>query len=65
MRETAVERVLVHAARAAHESLTVRRGDLGLAGDVECVYGDGTLTVTEGVVTLPGDGPAITVWRIG
>ena len=65
VREAVGERVLVHATRASHESLTVRRGDLGLAGDVERLYGDGALTVADGMVTLPADGPAITVWRIG
>lgn len=64
-RETADERVLVHAARASHEPLTVGRGDLGLVGEAERLYGVGDVVVGSGQVTLPGDGPAFSVWRIG
>jgi alpha-glucosidase len=66
VRETAGERVLVHAARATHQPLRVRRGDLGLTGAAEQLYGDGSLAVDDDdtVVELPGDGPAFNVWRI-
>jgi len=63
VREVAEERVLVLAARAPHASLVVTRGDLGYAGAVECLYGDGELLVDSVEVTLPGHGPAFGVWR--
>ena len=43
VRETADETVLVHASRGPHEPLRIRRGDLGMAGDAERLYGDGDL----------------------
>ena len=65
VRETADERVLVQASRAPHAPLHVGRGDLGLVGDAESLYGDEQLIVADGDVTLPGGGPAFAVWRIG
>lgn len=64
VRETSDERVLVHASRAPHEPLTVGCGDLGVAGDVERLYGEGELSMTSGLVTLPAGGPSFGVWRV-
>lgn len=71
VRETADERLLVHAARSAHDALSIGRGDLGVAGEPVLLYGDGELALTTdshtgaAIVTLASDGPAFTVWRIG
>jgi alpha-glucosidase len=65
VRETAGERLLVHAARAPHEPLVVSAGDAGLTEAPEQLYGSGLLKFDAGRATLPGDGPAFSVWRIG
>lgn len=65
VRETPEERVLVHAARAPHEPLRVGGGDLGLSGRPEPLYGGRPLAVDGETVTMPGDGPAFNVWRLG
>jgi alpha-glucosidase len=69
VRETADERILVHASRAAHEPLTAGSADVGVTGEVECLYRDGEssrdIEMSGGVLTLAGDGPAFSVWRVG
>ena len=44
VRETADETVLVHASRGSHAPLRIGRGDLGMTGAAERLYGDGVLT---------------------
>jgi alpha-glucosidase len=64
VRETPDERVLVQAARGPHPPLSIGRGDLGAAASAERLYGDTDLVVDQATVTLPGDGPALGVWRL-
>jgi alpha-glucosidase len=64
VRETADETVLVHASRAGHAPLRIGRGDLGMTGAAEHLYGDGELITDGDAVILPGDGPGFDVWRI-
>jgi alpha-glucosidase len=63
LRETPTETVLIHARRAAGAPLTLR----GLpGGTAENLYGGaGALRVTGGSAELPGEGPAVQVWRMG
>lgn len=63
VREAAGERILVHAARASHDPVTMRAGDLGLGGGAERLYGEGALDVADGRVTLTAGAPAVTIWR--
>jgi alpha-glucosidase len=65
VRETAAERLLVHAAREAHEPLRAAAADVGVLAEPERLYGDGALTLGGGAVELGADGPAFSVWRIG
>jgi alpha-glucosidase len=64
VRETPDERVLVHAARGPHQPLSIGRGDLGATATAERLYGDGELVVDAATITLPGEGPALGVWRL-
>ncbi len=64
VRETADEAVLVHASRGSHTPLRIGRGDLGMTGAAERLFGDGVLTIDGDAVVLPGAGPAFNVWRI-
>ena len=64
VRETPDERVLVHATRGAHQPLSIGRGDLGATATAERLYGDGGLVIDAATVTLPGNGPALGVWRL-
>jgi len=66
LRESVHERLLVLAARAPHDPLTVPAALLGLDGEAETVYGGAPplRPGADGVVTLPGDGPAFQVWRL-
>ena len=59
MRETADETVLVLAARAPHEPLRIGRGDLGLTGTPERLYGDGELDVADGHRRPPRRRPGV------
>jgi alpha-glucosidase len=65
VRETAGERVLVYAARAAHEPLRSGAADVGVVGSPEQLYGDGALAVRGDAIELSADGPSFAVWRIG
>ena len=52
VRETADETVLVHAAAGGpHQPLRIGRGDLGMTGAAERLYGDGELTTDATTVT--------------
>jgi alpha-glucosidase len=64
VRETPDERVLVHAARAAHPPLSIGRGDLGATGAGERLYGDADLAVDAATVALTVGAPGVTVWRL-
>ena len=64
VRETAGERVLVHAARSAHEPLRLGTADVGVANGPDLLYGDGGLVHDGGTIELAGDGPSFSVWRI-
>jgi alpha-glucosidase len=65
VRETAGERILVHASRAPHESLHGSASDIGVTAVPELLYGEGVLTLADDAVSLAGAGPALSVWRIG
>ncbi|GAA3446154.1 alpha-amylase family glycosyl hydrolase [Planomonospora venezuelensis] len=61
LRERAGERLLVLAARAAHPPVRLPLGSAATA-----LYGEADLAPdAEGVLTLPADGPAFHVWRLG
>ncbi|MEM8904321.1 MAG: glycoside hydrolase family 13 protein [Actinomycetota bacterium] len=62
LRETADDRLLVLAARAPHRPVRLPIGPLG-AGSLEGLVGDDVVPV-DGLVELPGDGPAFHVWRL-
>ena len=66
VREHLDERVLVHAARSAHEPVVLDAGALGVGtSPVDALFGDHQLVVgDDGCVTLPADGPAAHVWRL-
>jgi alpha-glucosidase len=64
VRETPGERVLVHAARAAHPPLMIGRGDLGARRTGERLYGDAGLVVDGSTAALTAAGPGLTVWRV-
>ncbi|RBY83886.1 glycoside hydrolase family 13 protein [Geodermatophilus sp. TF02-6] len=66
LRESADERLLVLARRAAAPPLRVPADLLGLAGEAPNVSGGGApLRVRDGRdVVLPGDGPTFQVWRL-
>jgi alpha-glucosidase len=61
LRETADERMLVLARRAA--GTPVRLSGLG-AASAENVYGGATVPCVDGSVVLPADGPTLQVWTI-
>jgi alpha-glucosidase len=54
------ERLLCLAARAAHEPVRVALD----ARELEPLYGSAQVRADDGVVELPGDGPAFHVWRV-
>jgi alpha-glucosidase len=60
VRESEGERLLCLAARAAHEPVRVQLD----ARELEPLYGDARASVDDGIVELPGDGPAFHVWRV-
>ncbi len=62
LRETADERLLCLAARSAHPPVRLPLGALG-ARELEPLEG-GEAGVGGGVVTLPGEGPAFSIWRL-
>lgn len=64
VRETDNERVLVHAARTAHEPLRAGAADVGFGGATESLYGDTLLGTDGGSIVFPEDGPSFSVWRI-
>lgn len=59
-RETADKALLVLAVRATTDPIT-----LPLDATLTGVYDAPTVTPVDGWVTLPGDGPAVRVWRLG
>lgn len=64
LRETPSETVLVHAARASHTPIQIPAGVVGseltgLAGTAD-LWED-----ADGIVTLPAEGPAFGMWRVG
>jgi alpha-glucosidase len=63
LRETADERLLVRATRAASPPLVLDRAALGAAG-VELVGGAGTVTETTSAITFDGDTASFAVWRL-
>jgi alpha-glucosidase len=62
LRESAGERLLVLAARAAHTPVRLQLAALG-ARALETLVG-GEASTKNGVAELPGDGPAFHVWRV-
>ncbi|MEO1065171.1 MAG: glycoside hydrolase family 13 protein [Actinomycetota bacterium] len=62
LRETADDRLLVLAARAAHSPVRISSTALAV-GSLEGVVGD-DLVAVDGVIELPGDGPGFHVWRL-
>lgn len=63
LRETATERLLVVAARARWGGARLPAALAG--GEVETLYGDHPLALTDDALTVPGDGPHVGVWRLG
>jgi alpha-glucosidase len=63
LRETAAERVLVQVSRARHDPLAVSAGLLS-AEEAEPLFGAEPLRASEGVLCLPGDGPATRLWAL-
>jgi alpha-glucosidase len=63
LRETAEERVLVVASRAAGTSLVLPRSLLGVDAEIESLYGDAPSVDAHGI-RVP-DGPGAHVWRLG
>jgi len=66
LRESEQERLLVLATRAAHQPVRLPAGTLGLGAEAPNVYGGGTplRAGTDGLLTLPGDGPTFQVWQL-
>ena len=62
LRETSDERLLCLAARVAHEPVRLPLDLLG-ARELESLEG-GEAQVAKGWATLPGDGPAFSIWRL-
>ncbi len=64
LREAPGETVLVHAARSGHDPVrlpvAVVGSELDGIGATQGIHAD-----RDGVVTLPGDGPAFSMWRLG
>jgi alpha-glucosidase len=60
LRETADDALLVAAVRAGSDPI-----ELPLGVPLTPVYEAGDLTPADGTVTLPGDGPALRIWRLG
>jgi alpha-glucosidase len=63
LRESLDDTVLVQVTRAAHEPVVFTSHELGL-GSAHTLYGHHHLTVDDGNVTLPTDGPAVHIWRL-
>jgi alpha-glucosidase len=65
LRETADERVLVHVARARHESVRIPSTLLGMGSDgFETLIGERPLDVDGDDVVIPGESAGVGVWRI-
>ncbi|HEU4349661.1 MAG TPA: glycoside hydrolase family 13 protein [Actinoplanes sp.] len=66
LRETGEQRLLVLAARAPHGGLRLPAAQLGLTGEAPSLHGGGPplRPDADGVVSLPGDGPAFCVWQL-
>jgi alpha-glucosidase len=60
LRESAGERLLCLAARAAHEPVRLALE----ARELEPLYGGERASIDAGIAELPGDGPAFHVWRV-
>lgn len=63
LREAPGESVLVHAARAGHTPVRLPRVAVGAA--LEGLAGTPDLVAVGGHVTLPAEGPAVGLWRVG
>ena len=64
VRETAGERVLVQATRAAQAAITLDGRAVGVAGPTETLFGGVDLDIDGGTVTLHADAPGVHVWRL-
>jgi alpha-glucosidase len=64
LRETRSERLLCLAARDDHAPIRLPLAALDTR-ELEPLVGSGEATVADGSVTLPADGPAFHVWRLG
>jgi alpha-glucosidase len=63
LRETAQERLLVAISRAEHEPVRLEAALLG-ADILEPVYATDPIRAADGIVVLPGEGPATRVWAL-
>jgi alpha-glucosidase len=63
LRETADERILVVVARSPWTGALLP-GSLAPQGHTETLYGHADLHVASGAVLVPGDGPAVGIWRL-
>ncbi|WP_433652891.1 hypothetical protein ACQP2C_11985 [Micromonospora zamorensis] len=65
LRESATERLLVQASRASHAPVWLPAAVLAVGGDAEVVYESDKLDrQPDGSVLLPGEGPALRIWRL-
>ena len=63
LRETIEDRLLIRAARAATSTLVLDASALG-AAEADPVVGGERLVADQGQITLSGDGPAFSIWRL-
>jgi alpha-glucosidase len=64
LRETAGERLLVSAARAAGPPVLLPAHELGVVAGLTSLHGTAAATAQDGVVTLSRPGPAVSVWSL-
>jgi alpha-glucosidase len=64
LRESASQRVLVHAARRPHAALRLSARALGVRHGATSLLGGDDLVPARGRVTLPVDGPAFGAWEL-
>jgi len=63
LRETADERILVVVSRSAWSGALLP-ASLSPSSDIETLYGPTDITVVGGAVAVPGEGPAVGIWRL-
>ncbi len=64
LRESVNERVLVRAARATSEPVSIPAGLLRSSTATALVNGSDLVATADGAIVLPGDGPLLSIWRL-